>query len=363
MAETGRNFQRFVIDGATVDVQAGGGLLGLAGKKPYPANLFYLSQGGLQFLVKKALSPKVGDRLQISVNLKGNPGWLKASAEAVWVRDVPGKAFRRVGCRFTDLDGAKTRLLREAERDFMPRQEAELAGPTGRLIRTFALPPGNSEREVEDAIAAESSRFGKQAAKTVHRPVKLLELITLLENFEVSDELVQGILEAVVQDLSVEDLFGKRHEEPVRPRRVAKEAPQEPDQPKPLPVYRFGRETRLHFSEEGLPVAPPVDHLYIPRFDSSECFCCELQSDRMENNGGAISFKTGDVLIFSKAAKPDSGDFVFGQIKDGNVFAQLFFDDNEHARLRFLNPKNADIVVRRGELRNCCRLVGRLQPF
>ena len=364
MAEAGRQHERFTLDGANVEVQPQGGLLGIAGKKSFASQIMNISQGGLQFLCKKDVQVKEKDRLNMTIHLKKQANWLKTPAEVVWVRDVPAKNFRRVGCRFVDMGSAGARNLRETQRDYMPRQEEELAGATGRLLRSMALPPLRDDRDVEEAVAAEKQRFGRQGAEDVRRPVKLLELLSMLETFEVTDDLIQGVLEAVTQNISIEQLFGQEDEEDVRPRRVTEEETQE-EQPeaRPLPIFRLSRETRIHFNEDGMPVAPPVAHIFYPKFDSSECFGCELRTDRMLCEDAPVSFKPGDVLIFRANAKPESGDYVFGQTKTGNVFLQFFEDSPDQIRLRPLNPKYPEAVLKHSEFRNCCKLIARLQEL
>jgi len=363
MADAGRQYQRFVIDGANLDIQAEGGLLRLGGKKSFGAQMLNLSQGGLQFLAKNEVPVKEKDKLAITVILRDQRN-LKLSGELVWRRETPDRPFIIAGLKFGDLDPAVTRTLRDMEHDFVKSQEQEMQGQTGRLIRAFALPPEDSGRDVAAAQAAEAKRFGQAGKRQIQRPVALLSLISKLESFPVTDELVLGVLEAAEQNLAVEDLFKTNGEvsEEARPRRVAPEPKKEAEN-KPIPVYRLAPESRLHFNEEGMPVAPPVDALFYSKIDAAECFACELQTDRMSRADGGLSFVPGDVIIFSKSAKVENGCYAFVATKSGNEFTQVFFGQDDQIRLRPQNGNNPEVSLKRGEVKICYRMIARLQKF
>ena len=366
MADQGRQHHRFVLDGANVEVQAEGGLLGLGGKKPFVGQVFNLGQTGLQFLCREDSPVREKQKVSVVVHLKDHRAWLRTSGEVIWSRGVAGRPFKRVGVRFTDLDSAMSRQLRDIERDYLDKGDQESGGATGRLIEKFTFPEGETapdaaERDVQAALSAEGRRFGK-TSKGVQRPVALLELIAMLEPFEVTDDLVQAIIEAVQQNITVEELFGKESEEEIRPRRIVEE-PERKREVRPVPIYRLSPDTRMHFNEEGMPVAPPVDHLFSSMFDGGNCFACELQDDSMSRDDGGLSFSAGDIVIFRVSDKAESGDLAFAQTRAGNSFTQVFFGADDLVRLRPLNGNTPESVYKRSEVKVCYKLAARLQRF
>lgn len=234
-------------------------------------------------------------------------------------------------------------------------------------MQSFALPPdeaapGEAVRDVAAALAAEAQRFRSFDSAEVNRPVALLELISMLEQFEVTEELVLLVVESVEQNIKVEDLFGYEKQEEVRPRHVVEEEQEEEPEAKPVLIYRLSPQSRLHFNEQGMPVAPPVGHIFFSDLNAAECFGCEIQSDRMSWDGG-VSFKPGDIVIFSKSAKVEDGSFVFAQTRQGEDFSQMFMADEDHVRLRPLNAAYPEAPYRRSEVKVCYKMVMRLQRF
>lgn len=356
--EIGRMFQRFVVDGATLDLQQEGGLF-RRGSKPQTGHVLCLSQGGVQALCSDQVDLKDGDRWGMTVHLRNRRNWLKISGEVRWCRKVPKRPFKRAGFGFVDADADQLRLLRELEHDLLPVQESEAKGQTGRLAETYKLGSGESSRDMDPLIEAERKRFGGEKEQ-VHRPVALLELITELEKFEVSNALIMAVLESVEQGTSVEDLFGIETQEAIIPKRrnVTEVKPQE--DVRPMPVYRLDGKNPLHFNDQGKPITPPVDHLYFSQITDEVCFACELQDDRMAQDSGP-SFKSGDVVVFSKTPKVENGDFVFAKTRsDGDEFAQVFFARDDQVRLRPLNGNYPERAMRRGDIRVLYRVIARL---
>jgi len=362
--ELGRMFQRFVVDGATLDFQAEGGIF-RRGAKPQTGHVLNLGQGGMHILCSDQVELRVGDKLAVNLHLKGRHSWLKTTAEVRWCRKVPGRPFKRAGLRFQELDAEQLRLVRNLEHDQLPVQAAEIRGQTGRLIENYKLPaetsePGAKPRSVEAALEAESRRFGLRR-KEVQRPVALLELIALLEGFEVNEDLILSVLEAVSQGISVEDLFDLETREEIRPkrRRVIEQKPKE--ETRVIPVYRLDGKTALHFNEDGVPVTPPVDHVYLSRMAEDALFAAEVQDDRMTQNAG-YSFRPGDLLVFSKSAKVENGNFAFVKSKsEADEFAQVFLSRDDQVRLRFLNANHPERMIRRSEVRAMFKLMLRIE--
>ena len=360
-------YRRFVVDGAQVEIQPEGGVFGLGKRKPFVAQALDFSQGGLQFLCRETTNVKEKDSLQLTIHLKGERDWMRTTAEVVAARKVENRPFLRVSVHFTDIDPQKARHLRELEHQYLPAQDRETSGQTGRLRQTFQVPV-ESGRDVDAAKSAEAERFGEVRSGDVKRPVALLELIATLEKFEVNDELVLLLLEAAEQGIAIEDLAGHGRGGDATPIGGATdEAGGEGTESgsgrnRPIPIYRMDEETRFHFSEEGLPVAAPVDHLFFSGIEGSRSFACEIQFDRMRQSEGP-SFERGEIVVFSKDGDIEDGCFAYTQTREGDDFSQIFLPDEEHVRIRHLNPSLREMVFRRSEVKFCYRMVLRLRRY
>ncbi len=365
--DAGRMFQRFVIDGATAELAPPGGLF-RRGAKAATGHVLNFAQGGIQFLCGEQTELKAQDRVEATIHLRNRRNWIKTEMEVRWCRKVPNRPFKRAGLRFCNLSAEQLRFLQQAEREYLATQEGELKGQTGRMLETYRLPPyepppGEAGRNVAAAIEAERARFGGEA-KQVVRPVALLELISMLDRFEVTDDLVLALLEAAEQGISVESLFGLEEDpEEARPsrrrREVVEEKPRE--DAKPMPVYRLDGKTVLHFNEDDLPVSPPVDHLFYSRLAGETCFACEIQDERMTQPGG-VSFRLGDVVVFAKSQKIESGSFIFVKVKGGaDEFSQVFFGKDDQVRLRPLNGNYPERTVRRADCRVVYKVIARME--
>ena len=359
--ELGRMHQRFLVDGATVEFQHAGGLF-RRGSKPQTGHILSFSQGGVQLLMSGQAEANPGDKVDLAVHLRNHRNWLKAMGQVIWCRDVPSRPFKRAGVRFNDMDADQAKVLRDLEMDYLPIQDGESRGQTGRLVENYKLAPETNGRNVAEAKQAESERFG--GGTKVARPLALLALIDKLATFEVNDELVLTLLEALQQGTTIEQLLGAEEEqqEEVRPRRrVVEEKPKE-EAAKPMPVYRLDGKTPIHFNDEGVPVTPPVDHLFFTRFQDKTCFACELVDDRMANNGQP-AFRPGDILVFSSSGKVESGNFVFLQSKQGaDEFTQIFFSrEGSEVRMRPLNGNYSERVVRRADVKQMFKIIARIE--
>jgi hypothetical protein len=357
--EVGRLHQRFVVDGATLEFQVGGGLFRRGAAQT--GHVLNFGLGGIQVLCSNQVELKAGDRLDVTIHLRDKRNWLKGQGEVRWCREVPGRPFKRVGVRLADLAADQLAEMRDMEQEYLPIQDGETKGQTGRLIETYKLPPETAVRDVAAAKSAEATRF-KSTDKKVQRPVALLELIALLDQFDVKPQLVLAVLESVQQGVTVEDLFvTPKPQEEARPRRrVVEEKPKE--EAKPMPVYRLDGKTPLHFNDEGVPITPPAEHLFFTRFKDPTAFACELTGDRMVQENGSPSFKGGDILVFVRSDKVESGSFIFIQTKEGpDEFTQVFIGKDEHVRLRPLNGAYPERAVRRADVRLTCKLIARLE--
>jgi phage repressor protein C with HTH and peptisase S24 domain len=190
----------------------------------------------------------------------------------------------------------------------------------------------------------------------------LLQLIEALDKFHVSDDIVLAIVEAAEAGLDVETLYVAEQEE----------APEEDEESsaavaampsdgavRPLNVHRFTTNARLYFSESNVVVGPPSELIYLSRIKMPQtCFALELGSDSMVNAGGGRSFKVGSILVFSTAAKVESGDFAYVKTRASDEFAQVFIEKNEDLRLRPLNPQYREHLLRRTEIQTACKLIG-----
>jgi len=362
--EIGRKFQRFVVDGATIEFQTGG-IFRRGGVQT--GHVLNFSRGGIQVLCSEQVELKEMDKLGVVVHLRNRRNFLKADVEVRWYRKVPNRPFKRFGARFDDLEAEQNRLLRDLEREYLPIQEGETRGRTAKLSQDYKIPKletprGQKPRDVEAAVAAERARFGLET-KEVQRPVALLELIGLLENFEVTPELVVGLLEAAEQDVTVEQLFDIDERPEVRPRRrVAKEERPREDA-KPMPVYRLDGKAPIHFSEEGVPVTPPVDHLYFTRMAEEACFAGEVTDDRMTQDGQP-SFRPGDIVVFGNTSRAENGSFVFVKMRnEKDEFTQIFFGRDDHIRLRPLNGNYQERSARRADVLAMFKVIARLEQI
>lgn len=219
--------------------------------------------------------------------------------------------------------------------------------------------------------AAEREGAAVAPGPRVKRPVALLELIGQLDKFEVSEDLILAVLEAAEAGMDVEVLFPvKRAEESTDSEleeieeEVVEEAAVPEGQARPLNVYRLSSTTRLHFADEGLPVGPALELIYVSRLRSPQsCFAVNLGNDSMTQDG-TPSFKPGSILIFSAKGTVESGNYAFVKTRTSDDFAQVFFErSSDDLRVRPLNPKHPERVVRRHEIRALCKLVGVYQDY
>ena len=78
---------------------------------------------------------------------------------------------------------------------------------------------------------------------------------------------------------------------------------------------------------------------------------------------GTQSFERSAILVFSTTEKVESGDLAFIKTRAKDEFAQVFFDKEDEVRLRLLNPKYPERVVKRHEVRVLCKMIGYYQDL
>jgi phage repressor protein C with HTH and peptisase S24 domain len=273
-----------------------------------------------------------------------------------------------VAVQIGKLTGDQTAKIAWAEEQLMPRQRTaprrrEEERPAGAAPVAAGQPaPAAATAVAERAAPAEPAPAPVEAAPGVKRPVALLQLIEALDKFQVSDDLVLAIVEAAEMGLDVETLYAAKPDEAIEEDEessAADVAMPSDGIVRPMNVHRFADNSRLYFSEANVVVGPPSELIYLSRIKTLKtCFALELGSDSMMNAGGAPSFKPGSILIFSTAAKVESGDFAYVKTRTSDEFAQVFMEKNEDLRLRPLNSQYREHIARRTEVQTVCKLIG-----
>jgi len=235
-----------------------------------------------------------------------------------------------------------------------PRAEPGPAGPASasppRVVR-HGRGPQPSPREEE-----------LLRARSVARPVALLALIDRLENWKVGDDLIAAVVEAAEAGIDIDSLYEEGGSTAVETADEKDETRAAPTTAAPIPVYRLGDNTLIHFSKDGKPIGPPIQYFFTSKLGGENAFGCELTTDAMISSA-APYFRRGDILIFSIDRKIESGDFAFVKTRSGDEFLQVFFLKDEAVRLRPLNAKHPERTVRRAEVKALFKLIGRYQEL
>jgi SOS-response transcriptional repressor LexA len=213
--------------------------------------------------------------------------------------------------------------------------------------------------------APEKSQRERQLdeASRMRRPVALLSLIHELETFEVTDDLILAVVEAVEGGIDIDHIFETQVTEIVEEtEEEEEEAAPEIQSATPIPIYRIGESARLYFAADGSPVGPPAHHIYLSRLKFKQVFGCELRGEEMLGQAYP-RFKRGDILLFSPEPRIESGDLVFAKTRHSDEFVQVFFGQEDLVRLRPLNGQYAERSLRRSEVKLMYRLVGRYEDF
>lgn len=250
-----------------------------------------------------------------------------------------------------------TTVRRDAQPEEKPAAPAASAAATPAPEAVPSAPPEKTETTPTPAAKPE-----------VRRPVALLHLIEALDKFEVTNDLIMAVIEAAESGMDVEVLYplgaggkgeaeAEESESEVRPAALPSEG-----SARPMNVYRLAGNSKIYFSEAGVPVGPPSELIYLSRLKSPEaCFAVEMGVDTMVQTG-APSFKPGCILVFSTAARVENGDFAFLKVRGIDEVGQVFFDKDE-VRVRPLNPEYREKVLRRNEIKVICRLVGHYEDM
>ncbi len=201
-------------------------------------------------------------------------------------------------------------------------------------------------------------------ARQVARPVALLTLIERLENWKVDDDLIAAAVEAAEAGIDIDSLYegesGGALESAAEEKAEARAGG--PTSVAPIPVYRLGENTLIHFTREGKPMGPPIQFFFSSKLSSETSFGCELVAESMIADVPPY-FQKGDILLFSIDKKVENGDLAFVKTRSGDEFTQIFFLKDDLVRLRPLNARHAERTVRRAEIKAVFKLIGRYQEL
>jgi SOS-response transcriptional repressor LexA len=312
----------------------------------------------------------VGEKVNLTLTVKNVknfvtvPGEVKKESVRITVLKQPAWS---VTVQIGKLSGDQTAKIAWAQEQLMPRQRTgplrrEEERPAGAAPVTASQPTPAAAAVAERTAPAEATPVSPETAPGVKRPHALLQLIEALEKFQVSDDLVLAIVEAAEAGLDVETLYAAKMDEAVEgdeDASAADVAVPSDGVVKPMNVHRFANNTRLYFSQANVVIGPPSELIYLQRIKTPQsCFALELSSDSMVNPAGGRSFKPGSILVFSSAAKVESGDFAYVKTRTSDDFAQVFMEKNEDLRLRPLNPEYREHIARYTEVQKVCKLIG-----
>jgi len=331
------------------------------------ARLLDITQDALDIAAREMFPAR--QKLQLTMHIKGVRDFLNIEGEvqkSTRITILKQPAFS-ILIEMQQLSDDQVKKLSWAREQLVPRSQRQ--APVRRAEKDPSEKPAAqpaAARAVERPTPAPAAVVARP--ESVQRPVTLIELIDRLEKFTVTDDLIMAVIEAAEASMDVEVLYpvqsvgesAAQEEEEV-------EAPEQAlpaeGQAKPMNVYRLARNTRLHFSEAGTPVGPPAGLFYLSRLKSPEnCFAVELGLDTM-TQPGSPSFKQGSILIFTTKERVADGHFAFIKLRTGDEFVQVFFGKNDEVRIRMLNPKYPERVLRRSEVKMLCRLVGHYEDL
>jgi phage repressor protein C with HTH and peptisase S24 domain len=331
--------------------------------------LLAIHQTEIELATREAMP--IGEKLNFTLHVKGVKNFVSAAGEIkknpVRITVLKQPAFAVV-VQIGKLTDDQTRKIGWAEEQLMPRQRAgprrrEEERPSGAGPAPGAAgQPAPATAVAERTTPSEAAPAPAETSPGVKRPVALLHLIEALEKFHVSDDLVLAIVEAAEAGLDVETLYAAKQDEVVEEDEessAAVVAMPSDGIVRPMNVHRFANNARLYFSEANVVIGPPSELIYLSRIKMPQtCFALELGSDSMVNTAGGRSFNPGSILVFSTAAKVESGDFAYVKTRSSDEFAQVFMEKSEDLRLRPLNPQYREHIARRTEVQTVCRLIG-----
>ena len=105
-------------------------------------------------------------------------------------------------------------------------------------------------------------------------------------------------------------------------------------------------------SDGGLFLGTPEGGLSVPGLEDTHAMACILHGNSMEP-----LFADGDILIFSSAQEPASGDICLAVARDITIVARLFVE-GETMRLVPSNPRCRERIIPRSDVEQLWRLCG-----
>lgn len=322
------------------------------------ARLLDITPENIELATREAFVPQ--EKVGLTLHVKGVRDFLKvegAVRKNSRINVLKQPAFS-VLIQLGKLTAEQAAKVGWAAEQLVPRQR-RVAARRGEepAAASVASPAPENRPAAEPAPAAKAPA----ARREVRRPVALLGLIEHLDKFEVTEDLILTVIEAAEAGLDVETLYGGGEEEesPAQPSAEESAGLSLPEgSARPMSVYRLSSNTKLYFSDAGLPVGPPVELFYLSRLKSPEtCFAVELGMDNMSQDGRP-SFKRGSILVFSISERVEDGDFVFIKTREADEFTQVFFEKGDEVRIRPLNPRHHERMLKRSDARVLYKLVG-----
>jgi len=151
-------------------------------------------------------------------------------------------------------------------------------------------------------------------------------------------------------------------DEPVEPRT---EARWDPEHWIPV-INRISAGPPQGFTDLDFPAG--IADEYLPRppgFEDKSAFALRIDGDSMEPK-----YHQGDTVVFSPAARVDSGDDCFvrfemsgGPVDGDKTFKRVFFDPEGQIRLQPINDRYPPAIVKRSDVAKICRAVIRYEKL
>jgi phage repressor protein C with HTH and peptisase S24 domain len=114
------------------------------------------------------------------------------------------------------------------------------------------------------------------------------------------------------------------------------------------------------FEDLDYPVGIADDYVRCPDLHDSNAFAVRVIGDSMEPN-----FKEGDIVVFSPAIEPKSGDDCFVRFASPHetMFKRVFFEDNDMVRLQPRNEKYAPTIVESKRINGMYRAIAKVEKL
>jgi len=112
------------------------------------------------------------------------------------------------------------------------------------------------------------------------------------------------------------------------------------------------------FNDLEYPVGIADDYVRCPDLHDPHAFAVRVVGDSMEPN-----FKEGDIVVFSPAVEPKSGDDCFIRFSSPHetMFKRVFFEDNGMVRLQPRNDKYPPVIVDGKRINGMYRAVAKVE--